>query len=325
MAFNGCDTFTESGIVYYTGAKKNYQQFVSEWDWSSNLQVINISPETDFLGFTFNGYHSFYDLNILRTSDGDRFNMDLTPKLKEITADNPGNDGQYYFGTYHTSRNFSVKIAFDSLTEKQLRQLKQVFSSREVHDLIFDEEPYKVWSAKVTGTPSISCIPFDGPNNTRVYKGEGTIQFVCYWPYAHTPDENTILFPRYLHSNTYSFGEDGRAESSYDEWLYPTRQQWASAGVLNTTQLVGIGENYGDVPTHFTLSLEGAIENGTTFEVGDAYVTLLVDCRDVVWNSKTGIVSGLVGSETTPRPLPVVGSSAGTIPVEGALGRILVR
>jgi phage-related protein len=60
-------------------------------------------------------------------------------------------------------------------------------SGKDVGDLWFEEEPYKVYSAKVTGQPSIKVIPFDGTSE-REYRGEGSIQFTAYWPYAHTPD-----------------------------------------------------------------------------------------------------------------------------------------
>lgn len=54
-------------------------------------------------------------------------------------------------------------------------------------DLWFSERPYKVWTAKITGQSSMKYIPFN-INNKRIYKGEGTITFTAYWPYAHTPD-----------------------------------------------------------------------------------------------------------------------------------------
>jgi hypothetical protein len=53
--------------------------------------------------------------------------------------------------------------------------------------LIFDEEPHKVYDAKVSGAPTIRATCFGEDNNTRLYKGEGTITFICFEPYAHTP------------------------------------------------------------------------------------------------------------------------------------------
>ena len=71
----------------------------------------------DFVGFTYNGKHSWYDLGIYRTSDGSRYNDNLTPSLNDKTTDIPGGDGQYYFYTRAKNKVFSISYAFDSLTE----------------------------------------------------------------------------------------------------------------------------------------------------------------------------------------------------------------
>jgi hypothetical protein len=99
----------------------------------------------------------------------------------------------YFFGSNHKQKVFDIKFAFEELDDIKLREMKRWLSGKEVGDLWFDEEPYKVYSAKVTGQPNIKIIPFDsydenGEKIGRVYKGDGSIQFTCYWPYAHTPD-----------------------------------------------------------------------------------------------------------------------------------------
>jgi hypothetical protein len=68
-----------------------------------------------------------------------------------------------------------VSFAFDSLTEAEVARIKRHFGDKQIHDLIFDETPYKVWSAKVTGTATIKYIPFDEGSTHRLYKGEGSI------------------------------------------------------------------------------------------------------------------------------------------------------
>jgi hypothetical protein len=52
--------------------------------------------------------------------------------------------------------------------------------------LIFDEMPFKKYYAKVTGSASIKHIPFAEGATNRVYKGEGSIQFTAYDPYAYS-------------------------------------------------------------------------------------------------------------------------------------------
>ena len=136
----------------------------------------------DYVGFTFNGIHSS-ELGIKRTSDGSRFNENLLPTIQDKTVQIPGGDGTYYFGSYYTQRQFTIPFAFDSLTEEEFQNLKRHFGDKGIHDLIFDERPDRVYSAKVTGTATIKHIPFD-ENDKTIYKGEGSIQFTCYYPFA---------------------------------------------------------------------------------------------------------------------------------------------
>ena len=136
----------------------------------------------DYLGFTYNGTHSS-NLGIVRTSNGSRFDENLLPTMQDKTVQVPGGDGTYYFGSYYTQKPFSIPFAFDNLTEEKFENLKRHFGDKKVHDLIFDEKPDRVYRAKVTGTATIKHIPFDSADGT-IYKGEGTIQFTCYEPFA---------------------------------------------------------------------------------------------------------------------------------------------
>ena len=137
----------------------------------------------DFVGFTYNNIHSS-DLGIVRISDGSRFNENLLPTIQDKTVQVPGGDGTYYFGSYYTQKNFTVSFAFDSMTEEQLALFKKTFGDKKIHSLIFDELPFKVYQAKVTGTASIKHLAFSEGATNRVYKGEGSIQFTAYNPFA---------------------------------------------------------------------------------------------------------------------------------------------
>ena len=137
----------------------------------------------DYLGFTYNGVHSS-NLGIVRTSNGSRFDENLLPTMQDKTVQVPGGDGTYYFGSYYTQRPFAVPFAFDGLTEQQVTKIKSHFGDKKIHDLIFDERPYKIYRAKVTGSATMKHIPFAEGETNRLYKGEGTIQFTCYDPFA---------------------------------------------------------------------------------------------------------------------------------------------
>ena len=119
----------------------------------------------DFTGFTFGGVHSS-DLGIIRVSGGDRYEEQLHPEIKDRTAEVPGLNGDYYFGSDFGPRSFDIEIAFDSLTEEQFRKLRRVFGTKDIKQLIFDERPYKYYMAKLESPMELSYICFDEPKKT---------------------------------------------------------------------------------------------------------------------------------------------------------------
>ena len=140
-----------------------------------------IALKGDFIGFSFNEHRS-ESLGIVRISDGSRYNEDLVPTTQDKTVQVPGGDGFYYFGSDYTQRQFSINIAFDELTEKQFRELQQVFGTKELGKLVFDERPYKYYMVK-SSKPQLKYICF-GKDGERIYKGEGTLTFTAYYPFA---------------------------------------------------------------------------------------------------------------------------------------------
>ena len=141
-----------------------------------------IALKGDFIGFSFNGYRS-EDLGIVRVSDGSRYNEDLIPTTQDKTVQVPGGDGFYYFGSDYTQKPFNINIAFDELTEMQFRNLQQVFGTKELGKLVFDERPYKYYMVK-SGKPQLKYICFGKEGEARTYKGEGTLTFTAYYPFA---------------------------------------------------------------------------------------------------------------------------------------------
>ena len=116
----------------------------------------------DFTGFSFGGVHSS-DMGITRVSGGDRYEEKLHPEVSDRTAEVPGLDGVYYFGSEHRERVFDITLGFDSLTEEQFRRLRTIFSTKEVKELIFDERPYKKYMAKIESPVELSFVCFDEP------------------------------------------------------------------------------------------------------------------------------------------------------------------
>lgn len=222
---------------------------------------LYIGGSSDFCGFEFKGVHSS-TLGISRVSNNARYDDTVVPNIEDKTMTVPGMTGVYYFDTQYKQKNFNLQIAFDHMTEQQYRMFRQLFNGKEyllgdnrvLGDLIFDEAPYKAYTAKVMNPPQLKTLCFDegdllgapetqmkatraysagdliiveqavnaqevndfsprqsvyrattsiasgatltvgnnvseetlGALRGRVYKGEGTIQFVAYYPFAHS-------------------------------------------------------------------------------------------------------------------------------------------
>jgi len=223
------------------------------------------TSSTDFIGFSFNGVESS-DLGIVRVSASDRYNDILIPNFQDKAAQMPGSDFTLYWESFYSTRSWTVNIAFDELTETQLRRLRQAFDTKNIGKLIFHEKKqisrlnwensidkvenlednYIYYTAKVQSPPQLNYICFDvreewtsvgtdvstlidsivyrytynnvkyeesgsaikskfknenknedNPSeynnpgckfyrfvNERIYKGEGTIQFIAYYPFG---------------------------------------------------------------------------------------------------------------------------------------------
>ena len=217
----------------------------------------------NYLGFTYNGRHSS-TFGIVRTSDGSRFNENLLPTMQDKTVQVPGGDGMYYFGSYYTQRQFSVSFAFDGLTDGDIAELKRHFGDKKIHDLIFDETPYKVWSAKVTGTATLKYMMFEEDDGTRIYKGEGSLQFTCYNPFARCYSTKKS---DYKNLEIYKDLSDEEKEMAIDQW-------WTASRIQEDRLL-----NFGDVPTPFLIVSE--YSNG---------VVRIDDEIAFSWNLPSGIV-----------------------------------
>lgn len=105
-----------------------------------------------------------------------------------------------------------IDFAFDKLTDKDFNSLKRMFSFKGLKRLILDEEPYKYYMVRPSQPPSLSYVCFDEPysesteenkiwaetkigeNLRRIYKGEGSVQFTAYYPYARAINPVTITY-----------------------------------------------------------------------------------------------------------------------------------
>ena len=106
------------------------------------------------------------------------------------------------------------------MTEKQFRTLRRVMSSKYIIPLVFDERPYKEYLVKPTGTPQLNFICFD-EKDARVYKGEGTLEFTAYYPFArnrHIKGHGLKYLNEFKTNGEYSLPEWSGFMSNRDEW-----------------------------------------------------------------------------------------------------------
>ena len=247
----------------------------------------------DFYGFQFNGVHTS-DLNIVRVSDGSRYSENLSPVFQDKTAQMLGSDGTLYWESFDTNKPWAIQVAFDELSEMQYRRLRQVFNGKTMGELIFDELPFKAYMAKVQSSPQFKTICFDTPDGARVYKGEGTINFIAYYPYAKSVH-------KFL--------------NEFDDYEYDNKAQWAAASGMKPTRASydGTGKtinlyNAGDLETDWqafyiinssgsaltSISLNGGVDGQMVFssisqkKTNDAYIRI---------NSRTNLIEGCDSSK----------------------------
>lgn len=158
----------------------------------------------EYLGFTFNDIHSSA-LGIVRTTNG-MFQQELSPTSKDITAAIDGRKDVLYYGTTYSTKNIPISFAFEKLTDVQIQKLKELKNDEKLHRLILDEEPYKYYMCKITGTSVLKHISFVDKNNNKYYNGEGSFTFTCYFPYAlsrfpYFEDYNYLNIPEWNDEN----------------------------------------------------------------------------------------------------------------------------
>lgn len=158
----------------------------------------------DFIGFKFNGI-SNEELGIVRVSSGDRYDDVLLPEFEDKTIDIPGNDGQYYFNSDFNQKTFTINIAFDSLTEEELRKVKNTFSTKEIVPLVFEDRPYVTYYGKISNPPEFHYVCFDVKDLTKEGK---TVKI-------KKSEDFPVLYPQDFIIPTTDEQKDGTKEIEY--------------------------------------------------------------------------------------------------------------
>lgn len=217
----------------------------------------------DYVGFTFNGIHSS-QFGLLCASSGDRYVRNLSPEQSDTTVQVTGSQGTLYFGTTHRTQSFSFNVAFDTVLEKEIREIKNWLNCG-IAPLIFDELPYIQYYCKIARMPQLGFIAFDDELYGRVYKGEIKLDFIAYDPYGYSvskwledygrvgPNNTTQPIELYC-SNVTEWAESSRLQpkQEYNNWKWDIYQPAPNEGGGGRIQTY----NGGDVKCDFTLNID---------------------------------------------------------------------
>ena len=255
----------------------------------------------DLTGFKFGDYHSS-QFGLIRVSNGSRYNEYLLPTLKNTTTDVPGMEGTLYFGTQKTTRSFQVDMAFDSLTEEDIRDIREWLTG--AHSLIFDERPYIQYMCILNSAPQLKYLTFE-ENGERIYKGELSVNFVSYLPYGYSIDgkkfiddfldENFEEWSNASHLAYKNFYEDETLRT-YDKFegnnVYVYNGGDVEADYVLTcyfTEGATAKISMNDVSYEFSLRAKSA--NSTHLELSVNSKLQYARCRDV--NITSGVITGI--------------------------------
>lgn len=255
----------------------------------------------DLTGFKFGDYHSS-QFGLIRVSNGSRYNEYLLPTLKNTTTDVPGMEGTLYFGTQKTTRSFQVDMAFDSLTEEDIRDIREWLTG--THSLVFDERPYIQYMCILNSAPQLKYLTFK-ENGERIYKGELSVNFVSYLPYGYSIDGKKFIddfldenFEEWSNASHLAYKNfyEGETLHTYDKFegnnVYVYNGGDIEADYVLTcyfTEGVTAKISMNDISYEFSLRARSA--NSTHLELSVNSKLQYARCRDV--NIANGVITGI--------------------------------
>lgn len=228
----------------------------------------------DYVGFTFAGKHSS-QFGILSVTSGGRYSRALSPEFNDIIVNVNGSNQTHYFGTVYNRKSWQLSCAFDSITEQELREMKEWLRTDKVLPFSFDELPYIQFYAKVASPPNFQFLTFDDRYGDRVYKGELAVSFTCYKPYGYSVN-------KWLNNYTDASPADGNdiylMANNVDEWSVSSRlqprQKYANHNfdIYNNEKIEVY--NAGDIPADFKLKIKLGTNRKVLLNLGESLLEI---------------------------------------------------
>lgn len=154
------------------------------------------------------------EFNLVVVSTGDRYTPPTYGNINSNTSTVAGKRGVYKWKTQYNEKIFTVNIAYDNLSTRDISKIKAWLNPSKLQKLTFSDEPHIFYYACLNTDPKFEYVPFlEGENkkvgtNTLVrgvYKGELTLEFnaidgVGYSTYASY--ENVEIEPDLEYHNS---------------------------------------------------------------------------------------------------------------------------
>ena len=120
-----------------------------------------------FISFTY-GDKPIEDFNLIATVSGDRWESHGYADFEDLTTTYDVINGQFYWNTHFHTNSFDFELSTDGMTQKQLDEFMRWFKAGEIKELVLAEHPNRAILARVSSVPTISMIPFELKQETKI-------------------------------------------------------------------------------------------------------------------------------------------------------------
>lgn len=125
------------------------------------------------------------EFNLVVVSTGDRYTPPVYGSINSNTSTVAGKRGVYKWKTQYNEKIFTVNIAYDNLSVRDISKIKAWLNPSKIQKLTFSDEPHIFYYACLNTDPKFEYLPFlegekqvDGKTVVKgVYKGELTLEF----------------------------------------------------------------------------------------------------------------------------------------------------
>lgn len=125
------------------------------------------------------------EFNLVVVSSGDRYSPPVYGNINSNTSTVAGKRGVYKWKTQYNEKIFSVNIAYDNLSVRDVSKIKAWLNPSKIQKLVFSDEPHIFYYACLNSDPQFDFLPFIeggrkvGANTlvNGIYKGELTLEF----------------------------------------------------------------------------------------------------------------------------------------------------